>query len=158
MSNAFNWDEIDKSWKSAKADTDETNTDFEEVPDGAYVCVIERAEFRKSKSGNPYLSLALVVDSGPQEGRWIWKRNMLGTQDNLTFLKKDLAVCGVNIPEKLSDLKLESLLDLTVRVTKKTTTKDDREYENIYIDRLVSEVKGDTNQKTEDKKDDEIPF
>tara|TARA_R110001583_G_scaffold21394_4_gene81241 strand:- start:331 stop:801 length:471 start_codon:yes stop_codon:yes gene_type:complete len=156
MSDAFDWDEIDNSWKSAKAPVaKEEKKDFEEVPDGSYSCVVERAEFRKSKSGNPYLSMALVVDSGPHEGRWMFKRNMLRTEENLSYLKKDLAVCGVAVPDKLSDLKLESLLDLSVKATKKT--KDD--FENIYIDRLISEAKGDTKKPvTQEYNDDDIPF
>lgn len=160
MSDAFNWDDIDNRWQSSKTpEAKEARGDFEEVPDGSYSCVVERAEWRKSKAGKEYLSMALVVDSGPHEGRWIWRRNMLGSQENMTFLKKDLSTCGVAMPERLRDLKLESLLDLMVRATKKTTLKDGREYDNIYLDRLISEVKGDTKKPiAKEYDDDDIPY
>jgi hypothetical protein len=122
------------------------------VPDGPYVCVVDRAEFRESKSGNPYLNWVLVIQGGSSEGRWLFKRNMLSNAQNMSFLKKDLAACGVSLPDKLSDLDLGALLDLKVRVTK----KEKNGFENIYIDKVISEVKGDTPKK--EFSDDDIRF
>ena len=153
MSDTFNWDGLDDSWlKADDVDTD-TGTDYEAVPDGPYVCVIDKVEFRESKSGNPYLNWVLIIDGGPHDGRWLFKRNMLANAQNMLFLKKDIAACGCVVPEKLSDFKLESLLDLKVKVSKKT--KGD--FENIYIDKVIAEVKGDTPIQQEIDKDD-LPF
>ena len=152
MSNTFNWDNLDNSWAEANVVDTDTGTEYKPVPDGAYVCVVDKVEFRESKAGNPYLNWILVVDSGPHEGRWLFKRNMLGSPQNMTFLKKDIAACGTDVPSKLSDLKLESLLDLKVKVTKKT--KGD--FENVYIDRVVAEAKGTTP--IQEFNDDDIPF
>jgi len=152
MSEAFDWNALDNSWADANLDKTSSTQEFKPVPDGGYVCVVDKVEFRESKSGNPYLNWTLIVDSGAHEGRWIFKRNMLATAMNMKFLKQDLAACGVDLPEKLSDLQLESLLDRKVKITKKT--KND--FENIYIDNLVSETKGSTPVQEFD--DDDIGF
>tara|TARA_R100000008_G_C3561561_1_gene156520 strand:+ start:247 stop:765 length:519 start_codon:yes stop_codon:yes gene_type:complete len=129
----LNWDKLDESWAGASVEKKDTGTDYDPVPDGRYVCVIDRVSFKESKAGNPYLNWVLIVENGHSEGRWLFKRNMLESSQNMVFLKKDLATCGVELPEKISELNLESLLDKKVEVTKKT--KND--FENIYIDRLL---------------------
>lgn len=152
MSETFDWNALDGSWADANVDSSGSTQEFKSVPDGPYVCVIDKVEFRESKSGNPYLNWVLIVDSGSHEGRWIFKRNMLANAQNMKFLKQDVAACGIDLPDKLSDLKLESFLDRKVKITKKT--KND--FENIYIDNLVSETKGSTP--VQEFNDDDIPF
>jgi hypothetical protein len=152
MSETFDWNALDGSWADANVDNSGSTQEFKSVPDGPYVCVIDKVEFRESKSGNPYLNWVLIVDSGSHEGRWIFKRNMLANAQNMKFLKQDVAACGIDLPDKLSDLKLESFLDRKVKITKKT--KND--FENIYIDNLVSETKGSTP--VQEFNDDDIPF
>ena len=161
MSDTFNWDGLDESWSGAGDVEKDTGTDYDPVPDGPYVCVVDRVEWKTSKNGNRYLGWVLIVDSGAHEGRWLFKRNMLANEQNMTFLKKDLVSCGCLVPERLSDLSLESLLDRKIKVTKKT--KGD--FENIYIDRLITEVKGvsfkaefQIDHKTPGVSDDEILF
>jgi|TARA_B100000214_G_scaffold369672_1_gene343122 hypothetical protein len=153
----FNWADLDNSWSQAEQ-PESAKQDYESVPDGPYVCVIDRVEFKTSKSGNPYLNWVLIVDNGPHEGRWLFKRNMLANAQNMKFLKQDLASCGVELPDKLSDLALESLLDKTVKVSKKT--KND--FENIYIDSVISEMKTKTTVSNASSfgggGDDDIPF
>jgi hypothetical protein len=134
----MNWDDLDSSWADAGADSGDTGTDYDPVPDGPYVCVVDKVEFRESKSGNPYLNWVLIINGGSHDGRWLFKRNMLANAQNMSFLKRDIAACGCSVPDKLSDLDLKSLLDRKVKITKKT--KGD--FENIYIDKLVSEVSG----------------
>lgn len=152
MSETFDWNALDGNWADANVDNSGSTQEFKPVPDGPYVCVIDKVEFRESKSGNPYLNWVLIVDSGSHEGRWIFKRNMLANAQNMKFLKQDVAACGIDLPDKLSDLKLESFLDRKVKITKKT--KND--FENIYIDNLVSETKGSTP--VQEFNDDDIPF
>ena len=155
----FDWTKIDGDWKSAEKPEGRDKPDFAELPDGPYVCVIDRAEFRTSKSGNPMMSMTLIVNSGPHENRRIFKRNMLGSPQNMTFLKKDLAACGVDLPDKLSDLPLESLLDKVIKVTKKTNRKDGKDFENIYIDRVVADMRSaGPPTSTQEYNDDDIPF
>ena len=157
----INWESLDTSWADANVDKADSGTDYAPVPDGPYVCCVDRVEFRESKAGNPYLNWVLVVDNGPHEGRWLFKRNMLGNAQNMSFLKKDIAACGVDLPPKLSDFDLGVLLDVKVKVTKKT--KGD--FENIYIDKVVPGVKGDSDNRIhaattikKEFKDDDIPF
>jgi len=160
MSDSFDWSKIDKSWgEAASGDKGSASKGvFDTVPDGPYSVVIDKAEFKNSKAGNPYLNLVLVVQSGPHEGRWLFKRCMLSTSQNMTFLKKDLAVCGVKVPERISELNLESLLDRKLKVTKKT--KDD--FENIYFDNLIESFDMTPKQGATDLakrlSDEDIPF
>jgi len=152
MSEAFDWSALDGNWADADVGSSGSTQEYTPVPDGPYVCVVDKVEFRESKSGNPYLNWVLIVTSGAHEGRWIFKRNMLANAQNMKFLKQDVAACGIDLPDKLSDLKLESFLDRKVKITKKT--KND--FENIYIDNLVAETKGSTPVQEFD--DDDIPF
>lgn len=160
MSDSFDWAKIDKGWSEAAESKEGSSgtSNFEPVPDGPYAVVIDKAEFKNSKAGNPYLNLILVVQSGPHEGRWLFKRCMLSTPQNMTFLKKDLAVCGVKVPDRISELNLESLLDRKLKVTKKT--KDD--FENIYFDNLIENFDMTPKQGATDLakklKDDVLPF
>ena len=160
MSETFDWKNLDTSWADADTQDTDSKQEFQPVPDGPYPCVIDKVEFRDYKNGNPYLNWVLIIDGGPHDGRWLFKRNMLANSQNMVFLKKDIAACGVTLPDKLSDLELEALLDKKIKVTKKT--KGD--FENIYIDhllldqehRLASGHFGDTP--TQEYKDDDLLF
>lgn len=73
------------------------------VPDGTYQVVIEGAEVRTSEAGNRMLSWDLRVLAGEHKGRHVFKRNMMQTPENLSYLKADLGLAGLVIA-KLSDL------------------------------------------------------
>ncbi|HIB01301.1 MAG TPA: DUF669 domain-containing protein [Phycisphaerales bacterium] len=150
----MDWEGLDNSWADANTTETDTGVEYKAVPDGPYVCVVDRVEFRTSKSGNPYLSWVLIVQDGPHEGRWLFKRSMLANAQNMSFLKKDIAACGATLPPKLSDFDLKSLLDVKIKITKKTKG----EFENIYIDRVVEAAGSGTSVTKQEISEDDLPF
>lgn len=112
--------------------------DFEEVPDGKYQVHVHGVRLGESQKGDPMVKWDLIVLSGQYEGRHIFK-NAVITHASLPFVKGDLKTLGLELP-KFSELPnhLESLLDLTLEVTKRT--KGD--YTNVYFNRRLN-VPGD---------------
>jgi len=105
----------------------------EEVPDGKFQVRVKSVRLDKSRNGNPMLRYDLVVISGAQVGRHIFK-NAVITPNSLSFVKGDLKLLGVTLG-KLSELPnhLEALLDKGLEVTKRT--KGD--FVNVYFNRLL---------------------
>jgi len=130
--------QADNLWKdSAGAPSGGQQTyDDTPVPDGTYAAHVERVEWRVSKAGNPYLFWVLIIDDGANAGRSLLKRNMLQTEKNVQFLKQDLAVCRVPMPEAVSQLDLNFLLDKRLRVKKQTNG----DFENVYFDQCLGDA------------------
>ncbi|MBZ0270553.1 DUF669 domain-containing protein [bacterium] len=102
-----------------------------EVPDGKYQVRVERAELKRTKeTRKPMLALQLLVAGPTHAGRKIFRNSVIGSEDNVRFLKQDLHTMGVNVP-KLSALgeHLEEMVGLGLDVQVKT--KDG--YTNVYI-------------------------
>ena len=113
--------------------------DFEEVPDGKYQVRIQSVRLGESQKGDPMLKWDLVVISGTHAGRHIFK-NAVITSASLPFVKGDLDTLGLKLG-RFSELpgRLDSLLDLTLEVTKRTKG----EYANVYFNKLIQVPTGD---------------
>ncbi|MCK4414409.1 MAG: DUF669 domain-containing protein [Candidatus Eisenbacteria sp.] len=110
------------------------------IPDGRYQVRVEHVELTRSRAaGNPMLKWTLRILDGPQEGRCLWRHNMLITAENIKWLKTDLHRCGVEIA-KLSDLpeNLGRLRDLVLEVTKRTRDENS----NVFINKRVEQADG----------------
>ena len=97
--------------------------DRSEPPDGKYQVNVEKVELTRSKEkGDPMLKWQLRILGPSQQGRMLFRNNMIVTPDNIKWLKNDLALCGLLL-DKLSDLpnQLERLLDVKLEVTKTLT-------------------------------------
>ncbi len=107
--------------------------DFDELPDGKYQVRIEKAQLTESSKGDPMIKWDLVVLSGSCAGRHLFK-NAVITRASLPFVKGDLKLLGLELT-KFSDLPnhLESVLEKTLQVTKRTSG----EYANVYFNRLI---------------------
>jgi len=147
---------VESLWENAQLPESSKGLD-EPVPDGPYQVHVERVEWKQSAKGNTYLNWSLEIDAGPYEGRWIFKTNMAITQSNMSYLKKDLAICGAK-PEKISEFPLEKLLDTGLRVTKKTKGDNTEVYFNAChaTPRAIRQENGKTDAKQFD--DEDIPF
>lgn len=106
---------------------------YEEVPDGKYQVRVHRVELGTSQAGDPMLKWDLVVISGAQAGRHVFK-NAVITAKSLPYIKGDLHTLGVQLP-RFSDLPnhLDALLDQSVEITKRTRG----EYSNVYFNRRL---------------------
>lgn len=109
--------------------------EFETVPDGKYQVAVDRVELTRARSsGNPMLKWTLRILGPSHAGRLLWRNNVIGSPENLKWLKTDLHLCGLEL-QNLSDLpsSLERLLGVTLEVTKRTRG----EHESVYLNRRV---------------------
>lgn len=112
----------------------EERDDYAPIPDGKFQVNIEKAEMARTKGGNqPMLKLTLKVLTPQYKNRLLWKHYVI-KQDNLKWLKQDLATCGLTL-DRLSVLphNLERLIGIKLDVQKKTSG----EFENIYLNRKL---------------------
>lgn len=115
-------------------DSEVSDDQFEPVPDGKYQVLVDRVELVRTSKGDPMLKWTLRVTGPTHEGRLLWRNNVMATDENIRWLKKDLFACDVRLA-RLSELpaSLERLLDIRLEVTKKSRG----EYESVYINRRV---------------------
>ena len=112
----------------------------DEPPDGTYHVSVATVELGCTKTaGDPILKWQLEILVGPYAGRYLFRNNLFATASNLSFLKKDLTVCGL-VLGKLSDLetRLEQLLDIELEVKKQTKQVGDKTYTNIYFQKKIA--------------------
>ena len=122
--------------------------EFEPIPDGKYQVNVKRVELTRAKtSDTPMLKWTLEIIAPSCQGRILFRNNLIGSQENINWLKTDLHTCGLDL-KKLSDLQanLEKLLDVKLEVTKRTRG----EYENVYFNRRI--VTGDGEGLSGEKK------
>lgn len=125
---------FDDDFSSAEAPS------FDEVPDGKYQARIDSVRLANSQKGDPMIKWDLIVLSGPQAGRHIFKNSVI-TPAAMPFVKGDLKTLGLELA-KFSDLPshLESLLDITLEVTKRTRG----DFANVYFNRRFQIAGGGT--------------
>lgn len=108
--------------------------EFDDVPDGKYQVNVDKVEMTKAhKTGNPMLKWTLKILGPKCAGRLLW-RNSVITKATLSWLKTDLATCGLEIGS-LSELpnRLGDLLDVKLEITKRS--KDDSS--NIFFNKRI---------------------
>ena len=105
----------------------------DEVPDGKYQVRIDSVRLEHSQKGDPMIKWDLIVLSGSQAGRHIFKNSVI-TAASLPFVKGDLKTLGL-VLTKFSELagRLEEVLDATLELTKRTKG----EYANVYFNRRI---------------------
>ena len=116
------------------------------VPDGTYTLQINKASIEKSTSGTLQLKLSTNIAIGEFINQTILIYRSMKTEQNLSYLKKELMILDINI-STLSELpaKLNLLTGTFIEVNIKTSLQ----YQNIYINKLVKEVS---------QSSDDIPF
>ena len=129
--------------------------EFVKVPDGKYQVVVDRVELTRSKtSGKPMLKWELRILPDDVQVRKLFRNNVIGSEENVRWLKKDLYKCGLKI-NKISELpaNLERLLDIQLEVTKRTSK--DNQNENVYINKSINLLSSSQNTNADL---DDIPF
>ena len=130
--------------------------EFEPVPDGKYQVNVKRVELTRSKtSDTPMLKWTLEVIGPSCQGRILFRNNLIGSQENINWLKTDLHTCGLDL-KKLSDLQanLVKLLDVKLEVTKRTRG----EYENVYFNRQIVTTGAEHPPEGANRRNEDIPF
>jgi hypothetical protein len=98
--------------KAPDPEPEDINREYEPIPDGKYEAVVRMVEIVNSKSSdNLNLKWHIQIVGGKFSGRMVWKYNVLGSEENFRWLKRDLAVMGgmvkdlKNLPAVLEDLQ-----------------------------------------------------
>jgi len=116
----------------------EGNNDGDPPPDGKYQVNVEKVNLTTTKtSAQRVLRWSLrIVDPQQFAGRMLWHSNLIVTNDNIYWLKRDLITCGLRLA-RFSDLPahLGSLLDIRLEVTKRTKGA----YTNIYLNKRLAD-------------------
>lgn len=110
------------------------------IPDGKYQAYIDRIAVNiNDYTGEPQLTIELVITDGPQEGRRVFYRKQFASKV-LPYIKKDLNVLGI-CPPRLSQLEeyLPQALDLICDITMRTgkPNAEGKTYQNPYINKVV---------------------
>ena len=141
--------EFDSMWPDIDPDKE-----YKDVPDGIYQVRIDKCYMTRTKTtGKPMLKWELVVLAGEYVNRVIYWNNVLGSKNNIKYLKGNLIKCGMEL-DKVSDLpdRTGELLDKWIMIKKKKTG----EYTNCYIQGLISP--DDDLDDTGTDTDEDIPF
>lgn len=121
--------EMDKAYADAQAN------DPGKLPDGRYICTLQKAEIRE-KEGRLRLAVTWQVSEGEYAGRRIFDGQRIAP-DSLGYLKAYLEKLGLAI-ERLSMLEpaLATLPGVMVQLSLVTSQRDSR-YQNCYLDRYL---------------------
>lgn len=146
--------DFDDAFADADCDMD---GDAEELPDGRYRAVVEKAELEVSRADNKMLVWRMRV-LGPQfAGRKLWHRNMIMSKNNLRWLKRDLMTAGLEL-EKLSELpnRTGELADVMLEIQLKTRAGT----QNSFINKRIRPPASAATQATPEqvRPDDDFPF
>jgi|LSQX01.3.fsa_nt_gb hypothetical protein len=144
--------QFDRVWEEAPE-----SAEFDKLPDGKYQVTVEEVRFENAKtSGRLQLAWVFAVISPVNfENRKIFHYRGLDKEESIGWMKKEIYACGLKV-EKLSDLPdlLPQLLDRIIEVTLKTKKSNGEEFQNCFINKLLS---------AEDLRDmplgdDDVPF
>ena len=112
-----------------------TANDPGKLPDGRYLCTLQKAEIRE-KEGRLRLAVTWQVTEGEHAGRRIFDGQRIAP-DSLGYLKAYIEKLGLAI-ERLSMLEqaIGTLPGTMVQLSLVTSQRDSR-YQNCYIDKYI---------------------
>jgi hypothetical protein len=138
---------------------------FEPIPDGKYQARIDKIYMDVVRSsGSDQLCWEFVILVGKFEKRRLFKKSILETRENLSYLKLDLETLKIHIdPISTIDENLDLFKDKFVEVYVKNREYNDKNYYNVYINNLIVLENPGSSQSFKDEikniqGDDAIPF
>ncbi|HEY3416410.1 MAG TPA: DUF669 domain-containing protein [Armatimonadota bacterium] len=119
---------------------------FEDVPPGRYQALIDRLYLDRAKSSKRLLlKWELLIATGPQKGRRLFRNNTVETPDNLRWLKADLQTAGLTIT-RLSELPehldAQALIGVLLDITVASKGSGDQARTNIYLNKRIDREDG----------------
>ncbi len=97
------------SWK--KTVEDAKKNIYKELDEGTYECQLSTAKFEESKgSSRPQIHFTYVVVSGPETGETIHKYQGLESEEDWTYLARELYLLGVNIDAIVNPSEIPQIL------------------------------------------------
>ena len=134
--------DIDQQWATA-----DEPAGFTPIPDGRYNAVVEVARPEYTSNHQRCLYWELVIVGGSEDGKRIFRRNMLETPQNVGWLKADLRKCGIDVdnpaftPSGFLFGGTGSLIGMCLDVTLKTGKPNDQgqTYQNCNFNGVVGQ-------------------
>lgn len=143
---------MEQYWDSAQV---QETASMDDIPEGKYVCRVEACRFTKTKETNkPMIAWELVIqDNANWAGRKLFLNRVLDIErpSSFEFAKTDFARIGLEKEAQTANtLKqaLEKAINMRINVVVKRSSKDGKDYLNIYINSAAKEI----------FPDDDIPF
>ena len=137
------------------ADATKAAKTYTPIEEGVYDLVIDKAEEKNSKNGDPMLSLKFQVADGPAAGRFLFETVMLGHSNPVVVemgqrkLHGIMLLTGVTAPKDASDFVGRALTTKVKVIRDKTTGEMKNE--------IVFSVSPDKTQAPAPKKDEKKP-
>lgn len=133
-----------ETWAKAKESAANSGKINPDIPDGKYLVMIVKCELGESaSSGRLQFAEEFVILDGDHTGASIRNYAGLDTDKQVGNVLKDFATLGYvcEDPEDLSDAAKDLVENkVTLSLTVKTNKgQDDREYQNVYINKRVEE-------------------
>ena len=122
------------------------------LPDGEYLCRIERVECSQSQYGDEMWNMRLAVQGGPHAGRVIYD-NLAFSAESLPRVKLLCACIKLDLSGEL-DLTPEMLRGRDVRVRVGTEKYQGRARNKVFFDGYAP-AQGETPSEGSDAEDDE---
>lgn len=131
------------SWRENR-EKDQSNDGIADIVNGKYTADVGGATSGQTGEGVYWFNIELTVDAGNYEGTELKDRYFLNNDMNVQRFLKTLQTLGYETagidPEALGDLAAEiAKSEAKVRIAVKTTEKDSKKYQNVYINGLVGE-------------------
>ena len=148
--------QYDNAWQKAEV---KDTTEYENLPDGKYQVKIDEVRIENAKKSSR-LQVAWVFSveaPGEFKGRKIFHYKGIENEEQVGWLKQEVYNCGLTV-NKISELplKLPSLLDRIVEVQLKTKNIKGKDYQNVYINKLL--FSKDMREEEVPINDDDLPF
>jgi len=142
-------------WKGARTRAAE-ESGGSEFDDGKYLARLIKGEVGKSEAGRLQITWHWKFMEGDYEGQIKYAYQGLETEDNQMYLAKDLEKLGYDTTaiDSLAE-DLQGILDdiRKVKPSCRITLKTKGDFQNVFINRLLTEV--DDEDEDEDKSDDD---
>lgn len=132
-----------RQMKSRFEEARSSRSAFEDLPDGRYVCRLNKAYLHESESGKMFGVFSYVVIEGEEKGEVVTDWNNLDHDVGLRIFCEKVQRLGHDVPddpEEIEDTVKEIAGDQpTVRLRLQSKTKGDRTFQSKNIDRVMEE-------------------
>lgn len=133
--------EFEHDWQNT--DTNGKKGEYKNPPDGVYQVKIDECRFENAKtSGRLQLAWVFrVVSPMSMDGKPIYHYRGLDGDASVSWMKREIYACGLHV-DSIKELpgNLPYLIDRVIEITLKTTNKNGKEYQNLYVNKLIMDA------------------
>lgn len=143
-----------KKWKKAKPASSSGMVN-ENVEDGNYTAKLTGKDI-KIQNNKPAVLLQYTIEDEDAADEVVTARYWLETEQNLSYLKRDLGRFGYEVDDLDLSSDLDGILDEIVEAEPvcRISVRTSDEWQNVYLNR-VDEMNEDENEEDEEEEDDD---